>query len=326
MNAMNSGAMTSNVLEVEDLQIVARIAGRDYIAIDNISFSVAQGHARGLVGESGSGKSLTWRAIMGLLPANVRVTSGVIKFQGQDLLAEGGKFRKSVLGTGISMVFQEPSVALNPVMKIGKQITDSLMQHSDLNRKQARERAIDLMDQVGIREASKRVDDFPFQLSGGMKQRVMIAAALACGPELILCDEPTTALDVTIQAQIIELFKKLRSELKVSLLYVTHDIGVVAELCDAISVMYSGRIVEQADDINKVFSHPRHPYTKALLSAIPRIDGPIQRLKGLDNTGPSLTQRSQELAPPMTNVEPGWQIAPFEFADLDALWSASSHE
>ncbi|MSX62767.1 MAG: ATP-binding cassette domain-containing protein, partial [Actinobacteria bacterium] len=299
----------ANILEVENLQIVARIAGRDYIAIDNVSFNVAQGHARGLVGESGSGKSLTLRAIMGLLPSNVRVTSGSIKFQGIDLLADKGKYRKSVLGTGISMVFQEPSVALNPVMKIGKQITDSLVEHSDLNRRQARERAIDLMDQVGIRDPEKRVDDFPFQLSGGMKQRVMIAAAIACGPELILCDEPTTALDVTIQAQIIDLFKKLRSELKVSLLYVTHDIGVVAELCDAISVMYSGRIVEQVDDINKVFSNPQHPYTKALLSAIPRIDGPIQRLKGLENTAPSLTQRSQELAPPMTLVEPGWEIA-----------------
>ena len=316
----------ANILEVENLQIVARIAGRDYIAIDNVSFNVTQGHARGLVGESGSGKSLTLRAIMGLLPSNVRVTSGSIKFQGIDLLADKGKYRKSVLGTGISMVFQEPSVALNPVMKIGKQITDSLVEHSDLNRRQARERAIDLMDQVGIRDPEKRVDDFPFQLSGGMKQRVMIAAAIACGPELILCDEPTTALDVTIQAQIIDLFKKLRSELKVSLLYVTHDIGVVAELCDAISVMYSGRIVEQVDDINKVFSNPQHPYTKALLSAIPRIDGPIQRLKGLENTAPSLTQRSQELAPPMTLVEPGWEIAPFEFSDLNQLWSSSSHE
>ncbi|TRZ88050.1 MAG: ABC transporter ATP-binding protein [Streptomycetaceae bacterium] len=316
----------ANILEFENLQIVARIAGRDYIAIDNVSFNVAQGHARGLVGESGSGKSLTLRAIMGLLPSNVRVTSGSIKFQGIDLLADKGKYRKSVLGTGISMVFQEPSVALNPVMKIGKQITDSLVERSDLNRRQARERAIDLMDQVGIRDPEKRVDDFPFQLSGGMKQRVMIAAAIACGPELILCDEPTTALDVTIQAQIIDLFKKLRSELKVSLLYVTHDIGVVAELCDAISVMYSGRIVEQVDDINKVFSNPQHPYTKALLSAIPRIDGPIQRLKGLEKTAPSLTQRSQELAPPMTQIEPGWEIAPFEFSDLNQMWSSSSHE
>jgi len=315
-----------NILEVANLQIVARIAGRDYIAIDNVSFNVAAGHARGLVGESGSGKSLTLRAIMGLLPSNVRVTSGSIIFRGTDLLADKGKYRKSVLGTGISMVFQEPSVALNPVMKIGKQITDSLVEHSDLNRRQARERAIDLMDQVGIRDPQKRVDDFPFQLSGGMKQRVMIAAAIACGPELILCDEPTTALDVTIQAQIIDLFKKLRSELKVSLLYVTHDIGVVAELCDAISVMYSGRIVEQADDINKVFSHPKHPYTQALLSAIPRIDGPIERLKGLENTAPSLTHRSQELAPPMTQVEPGWEIAPFEFADLDQLWSSANHD
>jgi len=317
---------TANILEVKDLQIVARIAGHDYIAIDNISFNVAKGHARGLVGESGSGKSLTLRAIMGLLPSNVRVTSGSIKFHGNELLADKGKYRKEILGTGISMVFQEPSVALNPVMKIGKQITDSLVQHSDLNRQQARERAIDLMNQVGIRDPHKRVDDYPFQLSGGMKQRIMIAAAIACGPELILCDEPTTALDVTIQAQIIDLFKNLRKDLNVSLLYVTHDIGVVAELCDSISVMYSGRIVEQADDINKVFSNPNHAYTKALLGAIPRIDGPIQRLKGLENTAPSLTQRSQELAPPMKEIEPGWEIAQFDFADLNQLQRATSHE
>jgi len=320
------GSIPEKILKVENLQIMARIAGSDYIALDNVSFSVTAGHARGLVGESGSGKSLTLRAIMGLLPSNVRVTSGSISFQGRDLLAEKGKYRKSVLGTGISMVFQEPSVALNPVMKIGNQITDSLVEHSDLNRRQARERAIDLMDQVGIRDPRKRVDDYPFQLSGGMKQRVMIAAAIACGPELILCDEPTTALDVTIQAQIIDLFKKLRSEMKVSLLYVTHDIGVVAELCEAISVMYSGRIVEQAEDINKVFSNPRHPYTRALLSAVPRIDGPIQRLKGLDNTAPSLTERSQELAPPMIDVESGWQIASYDLEDLNELWSMQSHE
>ena len=316
----------ANILEIKDLQIVARIASRDYIAIDNISFNVAQGHARGLVGESGSGKSLTLRAIMGLLPSNVRVTSGSIKFQGKELLENNGKYRKSILGTGISMVFQEPSVALNPVMKIGKQITDSLVEHSDLNRRQARERAIDLMNQVGIRDPQNRVDDYPFQLSGGMKQRIMIAAAIACGPELILCDEPTTALDVTIQAQIIELFRSLRKELNVSLLYVTHDIGVVAELCDSISVMYSGRIVEQADDINKVFSNPKHPYTKALLNAIPRIDGPIQRLKGLENMAPSLTQRSQELAPPMRLIEAGWEIAQFEFADLNQIQKSASHE
>lgn len=316
---------TVNILEVKELQIVARIAGRDYIAIDNISFNVAQGHARGLVGESGSGKSLTLRAIMGLLPSNVRVTSGSIKFHGNELLADKGKYRKQILGTGMSMVFQEPSVALNPVMKIGKQITDSLVQHSNLNRRQARERAIDLMDQVGIRDPQKRVDDYPFQLSGGMKQRIMIAAAIACGAELILCDEPTTALDVTIQAQIIDLFKNLRKNLNVSLLYVTHDIGVIAELCDSISVMYSGRIVEQADDINKVFSNPKHPYSKALLAAIPRIDGPIQRLKGLESTAPSLTQRSQELAPPMTQIEAGWEIAPFEIAGLNQLQRSTSH-
>ena len=310
-----------NILEVEDLHVVARIGGRDYTAIDHISFSVAKGHARGLVGESGSGKSLTLRAIMGLLPSNVRVASGSIRFDGKELLNDKGVHLKNVLGSGISMVFQEPSVALNPVMKIGKQITDSLMEHENLNRKQGREIAIDLMNQVGIKNPEKRVDDYPFQLSGGMKQRVMIAAAIACRPELILCDEPTTALDVSIQAQIIELFKTLRSDLKVSLLYVTHDIGVVAQLCDAISVMYSGRIVEQADSIGKVFARPQHAYTKALLSAVPRIDGPIQRLKGMNSTSPSLTQRAESVAPGMITVEDGWEIAPTDDESLHKSWS-----
>ena len=310
-----------NILEVEDLHVVARSGGRDYTAIDHISFSVATGHARGLVGESGSGKSLTLRAIMGLLPSNVRVASGSIRFDGKELLNDKGVHLKNVLGSGISMVFQEPSVALNPVMKIGKQITDSLMEHENLNRKQGREIAIDLMNQVGIKNPEKRVDDYPFQLSGGMKQRVMIAAAIACRPELILCDEPTTALDVTIQAQIIELFKTLRSDLKVSLLYVTHDIGVVAQLCDAISVMYSGRIVEQADSIGKVFARPQHAYTKALLSAVPRIDGPIQRLKGMNSTSPSLTQRAESVAPGMITVEDGWEIAPTDDESLHKSWS-----
>lgn len=315
MNTSAGSSSTSSavdLLNVESLCLSVEIAGKSYVAIDNVSFSVKPGRARGLVGESGSGKSLTLRAIMGLLPSAVTVTSGSIRFKGQELLADGGKRLASVRGAGISMVFQEPMVALNPVMKVGQQIYDSVAERRGLSRKDARLFAVDLMEQVGIQDPSRRIDSYPFELSGGMRQRVMIAAAVACGPELILCDEPTTALDVTVQAQILRLFTKLQKELNAGLLYVTHDLGVVAMVCDSLSVMYSGRIVEQADDIRKIFGDARHPYTRALLAAVPRIDGPIERLKGLDHSAPSLTARSQVTAPPLEWVEEGWQVAPPE--------------
>jgi len=309
------------LLEVEGLRVSAEIGGRRYLVLDDVSFTVGQGEARGLVGESGSGKSLTLRAIMGLLPSNLSVDDGSIRFKGIDLLADGGAHLRRIRGVGISMVFQEPAVALNPVMKIGQQIYDSVAERRGLNRKQARAFAIDLMHQVGIQDPELRVDAYPFELSGGMRQRVMIAASVACGPELVLCDEPTTALDVTIQAQILGLFAQLQNELNAGLLYVTHDFGVVAELCTSLSVLYSGRIVEQADDITKILSAPQHPYTKALLAAVPRIDGPIRRLQGLANTAPALTERSQEPALPLIEVEPGWLVAPPEAVDLELLAS-----
>ncbi|MGZ6300123.1 MAG: ABC transporter ATP-binding protein [Candidatus Limnocylindria bacterium] len=309
------------LLEVDGLRVAAEIGGASYVALDDVSLTVKSGEARGLVGESGSGKSLTLRAIMGLLPANVSVVGGAIRFKGTDLLADGGRHLSRVRGAGISMVFQEPGVALNPVMRVGRQISDSVARHRGMKRKEAREYAVELMTQVGIKDPARRVDAYPFELSGGMRQRVMIAAAVACGPELILCDEPTTALDVTVQAQILALFAKLQNELHAGLLYVTHDLGVVGQLCDSLSVMYAGRIIEQADDIRKVLAAPRHSYTRALLAAVPRIDGPIRRLEGLANTAPSLTERPQAPAAPLEWVEPGWQVAPPDAVDLELLKS-----
>ncbi|WP_102225742.1 ABC transporter ATP-binding protein [Acidimangrovimonas sediminis] len=298
------------LLEIDRLCVSAHINGQDWRALENITLRVDRGETRGLVGESGSGKSLTLRAAMGLLPGSLSVTSGAIRFKGRDLLADGGKAMAAVRGTGIAMVFQEPAVALNPVMRVGRQITDSVSARRGWGRRQAREFAVELMDQVGIRDPKRWVEAYPHQLSGGMRQRVMIASAIACGPELIFCDEPTTALDVTVQSQILKLFSKLQADLHAGFLYVTHDLSVVAEFCSSLSVMYAGRIVEQSDDLKAMVQAPVHPYTRALLGAVPRIKGPIQRLRGLSSSAPPLTERSQAPTAPLAEVSPGWQVAP----------------
>jgi oligopeptide/dipeptide ABC transporter ATP-binding protein len=278
------------ILSVRDLRVSVRTGTVVHTALDQVSFDVLPGRAMGLVGESGSGKSLTLRAVMGLLPESVRVTGGEILFKGENLLADRGERLQSVRGTGISMVFQEPAVALNPVMRVGAQIADSAAQHKKLNKKQARDYAVHLMTLVGIPDPARRVDSYPFELSGGLRQRVMIAASVACEPSLLLCDEPTTALDVTIQAQVLGLFARLRDELNVSLLYVTHDMAVVAQLCDDVTVLYSGQVMEHGP-MREVFDRAEHPYTTALLNSTPRIDGPVKRLESIPGTAPSLATR-----------------------------------
>ena len=283
-------SMTEPLLEVDDLSVAVTIDGRDYPVLEHVSFSVGNGKALGLVGESGSGKSLTLRAIMGLLPQNARVSGGEIRFRGENILANGGKLMRRLRGVGIAMVFQEPAVALNPIARVGKQISDGVAQHRHLSRKEARDCAIYMMELVGIPDPHKRVDDYPSQLSGGMRQRVMIAASVACEPALILCDEPTTALDVTVQAQILSLFAHLRDELNSGLLYVTHDLAVAAQLCDDLAVLYAGKIVETGE-IRKTLTRPKHAYTRALLLATPRIDGPVERLRSIPGTTPSLVDR-----------------------------------
>ncbi len=278
------------LLKVDGLCVDVTIQGRNYPALRDVSFSVERGEAHGLVGESGSGKSLALRSLMGLLPPNARVVDGAALFNGTDLFANNGRNIRKIRGSGISMVFQEPAVALNPIARVGQQISDGIAQRKKLSRKEARDYAIHMMGMVGIPSPELRVDAYPFQLSGGMRQRVMIAASVACEPELILCDEPTTALDVTVQAQVLALFAGLKDELNAGILYVTHDLAVVSELCSSISVLYAGRLVESAS-ASDVLGNPRQDYTRALLSATPRIDEPGQRLQPIPGTTLALRDR-----------------------------------
>lgn len=263
------------LLEIDGLVIVVDAVDGPRTVVQGVDLTVQAGEPMGLVGESGSGKSMILRAIMGLLPPRVHVAEGSIRLHGRELLRGGpnGDYCADVRGKGISMVFQEPSSALNPVMKVGRQVTDSLVARHGMSRTEARREAVRLLDEVGIPDADRRVDNYPFELSGGMQQRVMIAAAVAPGPELLLCDEPTTALDVTIQAQVIGLLARLQRDAGLGMLYVTHDIAVVAQLCTSLTVLRAGRVVEHGR-LRGLFDNPQHDYTKTLLSATPRIDLP----------------------------------------------------
>ncbi|MFP3395573.1 ABC transporter ATP-binding protein [Brevibacterium sp. H602] len=261
------------ILEVDSLTVdIDGEAGRRRI-LDDVSISLEAGEPMGLVGESGSGKSMTLRSILGMLPPGASVVDGEIRFDGRNILSSGpgGRFDQRIRGTGISMVFQEPAIALNPVMKVGRQITDAIAERRGLSKKQAHDLAVELMDRVGITDPDHRAGHYPFQLSGGMRQRVMIAAALAQEPQVLLCDEPTTALDVTIQAQVLDLFRTMQQDEGLGLLYVTHDLAVVAQLCSSISVMKDGQIVEHGV-LQEVFDDPQKEYTRRLLTATPRID------------------------------------------------------
>jgi len=280
---------TGPLLEVRGLTVdIDGVDGATRV-LDDVTIAIEPGEPMGLVGESGSGKSMTLRTIMGLLPPNATVVSGEVLFRGRDVLHGSAKhgYQKQLRGTGISMVFQEPAVALNPVLRVGRQITDAIVQRKGVTRRQGRDLAISLMTQVGIVDPERRVDAYPFELSGGMRQRVMIAAAIASEPDMLLCDEPTTALDVTIQAQVVALFASLQRERHLGLLYVTHDLAVVAQLCTSLSVMRQGRILEHGR-LQRIFDDPQHEYTKTLLRATPRIDGPrLDRGTRLSYPGPA---------------------------------------
>jgi oligopeptide/dipeptide ABC transporter ATP-binding protein len=278
------------VLVVEDLEITVDTPEGSCVAVTGVNLTVERGEAVGLVGESGSGKSLVLKSIMGLLPTGARITAGSVRFHGRDISGAPAKELDKLRGSGISMVFQEALTALNPVMPVGKQIVDGAARHRGLNRKQAYDRAIELMALMGIPDPERRYHALPHELSGGMRQRVMIAAALAGEPELLLCDEPTTALDVTVQGQIIALLTGLRAKLHTSLLFVTHDLAVVGELCDRVEVMYSGQIMESGT-VREVFDHPAHPYSLGLLRATPRIELPDERLVPIPGSAPSLHSR-----------------------------------
>ena len=282
--------MSSPMLTVRDLEVTFTVDGDELKVLDGVSFSVAPGQTLGLVGESGCGKSVTALAIMGLLPRpHGRVVGGTIDFEGEDLLALPPEQMHRVRGNRISMIFQEPMTALNPVQTVGEQLMEVYRLHRpDYGKVERKAAAIAMLHKVGIPEPERRFAVYPHNLSGGMRQRVMIAMALACEPDLLICDEPTTALDVTIQAQILDLMKGLQAETGMAILFITHDLGVVAELCDEVVVMYAGRAVEQAD-VFELFDHPRHPYTHGLLGAIPRLDGqPKQLLNTIRGQVPAL--------------------------------------
>jgi peptide/nickel transport system ATP-binding protein len=260
--------MANALLEVRDLTICFS----DSSPVRNLDFTVKQGETVAIVGESGSGKSLTALALMRLLPKSAHISTGAISFAGQDLIGLSERAMRARRGRDIAMIFQEPMTSLNPVITIGKQIGEVLRLHRGLSARQARKRAIEMLDLVRIPEPGKRIDDYPHRLSGGMRQRVMIAIAVACQPQLLIADEPTTALDVTIQAQVLELLDGLRRDLSLALLLITHDLGVVGQWADRVVVMYAGRKVEEALP-DQLFASPLHPYTRGLLAASPRLIG-----------------------------------------------------
>jgi oligopeptide/dipeptide ABC transporter ATP-binding protein len=260
------------LLEVEDLRTYFKTRAGEVHAVDGVSFSVERGKTLGIVGESGCGKSVTALSIMGLLPPSGRIVNGSIRFEGRELTTMSQRELEDIRGRQIAMIFQDPMTSLNPTLKIGTQIMETMQRHLDLSRDEARKRAIELLEEVHIPNARQRLDDYPHRYSGGMRQRVMIAIALSCNPRLLIADEPTTALDVTVQAGILDLLEELREQHQMSMIIITHDMGVVAEAADDIAVMYAGQIVEETST-EELFDHPEHPYTEALLGALPQLEG-----------------------------------------------------
>lgn len=266
------------LLEVKNLKTQFKVQGGLVNAVNGVDFSIDKGEVLAIVGESGSGKSVTSLSVMGLIPSPPgKVIDGEILFKGEDLLNKNKKEMQDIRGNKISMIFQEPMTSLNPVFTVGKQISESIMRHQKLSKKEAEKKVIEMLELVGIPSPESRIKDYPHQLSGGMRQRVMIAMALTCNPELLIADEPTTALDVTIQAQILDLMVKLKEKLGTSILLITHDLGVVAETADKVVVMYCGKVVESAT-VDEIFENPMHPYTQGLLNSIPKIDEECEKL------------------------------------------------
>ena len=282
-----NGPASDPVLSVRKLGVSFRTDGGEIRAVEGVSFDLARREVLGIVGESGSGKSVTALAIMRLLPEPpARIHSGQVWFGGRDLLTLSESAMRKVRGASVSMIFQEPMTSLNPVFTVGDQIVETITAHEKLSRAQARVRAIDLLAKVGIPSPARRIDDHPHEMSGGQRQRVMIAMALACKPQVLLADEPTTALDVTIQAQILELLRSLQAEFEMSVVMITHNMGVIADFADRVLVMYAGQVVEEAR-VHQVFDSPQHPYSAALLASVPRIDEDRRRLHSIDGSLPN---------------------------------------
>ena len=277
----------STLLEVQGLRTHFKTEDGDFAAVDGVGFSVAAGRTLAIVGESGCGKSVTALSIMGLVPSPPgRIAGGSIRFEGRELLGLAEREMQDLRGNGMAMVFQEPMSSLNPAFTIGEQIIEGLMRHRPLSRAQARGRALEMLTKVRMPAPEQRLDEHPHKLSGGMRQRAMIAMALSCEPRLLIADEPTTALDVTIQAQILDLMRRLQQETGTAVVLITHDLGVVAEVADEVVVMYAGRVVEQGP-AQALFENPQHPYTVGLLGSIPRIDAEQSRLAAIDGQVPN---------------------------------------
>ncbi len=293
------------LLSIRDLRIDFATEHGPITAVDGISLDVRPGEVLGLVGESGCGKSVSALAVMGLLSVPpARVAGGQILFEGRDLLKASTFEMQRLRGRRMSMIFQEPMSSLNPVISIGDQLIETVRWHERLSRRAAQDRAIEMLDKVGIPSPAGRMAEYPHSLSGGMRQRVMIAMALSCTPALLLADEPTTALDVTIQAQILDLLRNLQQEFKMAVVMITHDLGVIAEFVDRVAVMYAGRMVETAD-VADIFERPKHPYTQGLLASIPSLDAAVDRLTAIPGTVPSPFERMAgcAFAPRCTYVE-----------------------
>lgn len=273
------------LMEVRDLNLLLLRQGRYTKILENISFTVQKGETLGIVGESGCGKSMTALSLMKLLPDKAKL-SGEILLDSENIINLPRKNLEKIRGNQMSMIFQDPLTSLNPLHTVGKQIEESLVLHTDLNKDQRRQRVTNLLKEVGLPRAEDLYDEYPHQLSGGMRQRIMIAMAMACNPKLLICDEPTTALDVTVQAQILELMNHLKKINDMGIIMITHDLGVVAEVCDNVLVMYAGKVVEKANVI-ELFQHPKHPYTKGLLDAIPKLDEKKEKLGSIQGTVPS---------------------------------------
>jgi oligopeptide/dipeptide ABC transporter ATP-binding protein len=321
------------LLSVEDLHVRFETRRGTVHAVNGISFDIAPGETLGIVGESGCGKSVTSLAILGLLARNGRVAAGSAHFGGRDLIKEGDRALRSIRGKEIAMIFQDPMTSLNPVLTIGRQIREALETHFGMKRKEAEKTAAEALDRVGIPSADIRIKDYPHQFSGGMRQRAMIAMALACKPKLLIADEPTTALDVTIQAQILDLLRALVAEENAALILITHDLGVVAGMCERVNVMYAGMFMETAS-ADQLFATPRHPYTLGLLQSVPRLDAARrERLQPIEGSPPNMLQPpaacpfqprcrfevdlSRHQVPKLVEIEPGHQVACFNPVPVD---------
>ena len=311
------------LLEIDSLRVSFATARGEARAVDGVSLSVRAGETLCIVGESGCGKSVTALSIMGLVPSPPAALSGSIRFEGCELLGLNRTQWSDLRGNRIAMIFQEPMTSLNPACTVGSQLTEALMRHRAMSRPQAREAAIAMLARVRIPSPERRIDDYPHRLSGGMRQRVMIAMALLCQPALLIADEPTTALDVTIQAQVLALMRSLRDETGTAIILITHDLGVVAQMADRVAVMYAGQVVEQAP-VRELFSQPQHPYTVGLLGAIPAIAAPRARLSAISGMVPAATAmpagcRFAERCP---FAQPECRADPVELVELSAgHWS-----